>query len=99
MPIVEDFEPALAARKPRLVRPSGGKINEAISRGAAADLPDDGRPAVTLTTDLNADLDNCERELIASDRVEVFQRAGAIVRLGTAKGIDHEGNKSSPTIL
>jgi putative DNA primase/helicase len=91
MPVVEDFEPALAARKPTIV-PSGGKINDAISRGGAADLPDDGRPTVKITADLNADLDNCERELIASNRVEVFQRAGAIVRLGTAKGIDHEGN-------
>jgi putative DNA primase/helicase len=67
------------------------QVNEAIERGEKAVLPNDDKPHVQLSADLHADLSNCERLLIKSDIVEVYQRAGFIVRRSTSKGKNHTG--------
>jgi phage/plasmid primase-like uncharacterized protein len=67
------------------------QVNEAIKRGGKAELLDGDKPHIHLSPDLHADLSNCERLLIDSDIVEIYQRAGCIVRRGTAKGKNHAG--------
>ena len=67
------------------------QINKAIERGGEPELPNDGRSLVHLSTDLDADLRKCERELTLSPHVEVYQRAGCIVGRGTTKGKTHKG--------
>jgi Bifunctional DNA primase/polymerase, N-terminal len=54
-------------------------------------VPNSAKPNVQLSADLHSDLSNCERLLINSPLVEVYQRAGCIVRRGTAKGKNHAG--------
>jgi putative DNA primase/helicase len=68
-----------------------GRIDEAIRRCSGTELPNGDKPIVHLSADLDADLRKCERELILSPHVDVYQRAGCIVRRGTAKGKNHEG--------
>jgi hypothetical protein len=67
------------------------QINKTIERGGNPELPNDGRPLVHLSAVLDADLRKCERALILSPHVDVYQRAGCIVRRGTTKGKNHEG--------
>jgi hypothetical protein len=61
-------------------------LSDAIQRGFNPKIPDDGREAIRISSELAEDIGKCEKALIKSPLVEVYQRGGFVVTRGMDKG-------------